>query len=82
LRRSNSERISFRALVPQFPVFLQRPVDDVPLQSLAISGYVFREKLEGHEAVEPGVLGLVDNTHPATAELLDDAVVRDGLVDQ
>ena len=27
------------------------------------------------------VLGLVDNAHPATAELLDDAVVRDGLAD-
>ena len=27
------------------------------------------------------VLGLVHNTHPAAAELLDDAVVRDGLAD-
>ncbi len=27
------------------------------------------------------VLGLVDDTHPAAAELLDDAVVRDGLAD-
>ena len=27
------------------------------------------------------VLGLVDDTHPATAQLLDDAVVRDGLAD-
>ena len=27
------------------------------------------------------VLCLVDHTHPATAELLDDAVVRDGLAD-
>jgi len=26
-------------------------------------------------------LRLVDNTHPAAAELLDDAVVRDGLAD-
>jgi hypothetical protein len=29
-----------------------------------------------------GVLGLVDNTHATAAQLLDDAVVRDGLVDQ
>ena len=28
---------------------------------------------------EFGVLSLVDHTHPATAEFLDDAVVRDGL---
>ena len=27
------------------------------------------------------VLSLIDNTHPATAELLDDAVVRDGVAD-
>ncbi|MGA8622830.1 MAG: hypothetical protein WB660_30440 [Candidatus Sulfotelmatobacter sp.] len=27
------------------------------------------------------VLSLVDNTHPAAAQLLDDAVVRDGLPD-
>jgi len=31
--------------------------------------------------VQPSVLGLVDDTHPSTAELLDDAVVRDGLAD-
>jgi hypothetical protein len=32
-------------------------------------------------AAQVGVLGLVDDTHPAAAELLDDAV-RDGLADQ
>ena len=37
------------------------------------------EKLEGDRAVELGVLGPIDNTHPAFAELLDDAVVRDAL---
>jgi hypothetical protein len=31
--------------------------------------------------MQPGVLSLVDHTHPETAELLDDAIVRDGLVD-
>ena len=30
---------------------------------------------------EFSVLGLVDHTHPAAAQLLDDAVVRDGLAD-
>src|ERR1700730_10650244 len=31
--------------------------------------------------MQPSVLGLVHHTHPATTELLDDAVVRDGLAD-
>ena len=29
--------------------------------------------------MQPRVLGFVDHTHPAAAQLLDDAVVRDGL---
>ena len=31
--------------------------------------------------MQPRVLGLVDDTHPATAEFLNDAVVRNGLAD-
>jgi len=31
--------------------------------------------------MQPRVLGLIDHTHPTTPELLDDAVVRDGLAD-
>ena len=31
--------------------------------------------------MQPCVLGLVDNTHAATAEFLNDAVVRNGLAD-
>ena len=38
-------------------------------------------ELQGDEAVQPGVLGLVHHSHAAPAELLDDAVVRDGLAD-
>jgi hypothetical protein len=30
--------------------------------------------------MQPAVLGLINNTHAAPAELLDDAVVRDGLI--
>ena len=30
----------------------------------------------------PRVLGFIDHTHPATAQLLDDAVVRDRLADE
>ena len=50
-------------------------------QSLRIAGN-FGQKLQRNETVQPSVLGLVHNTHPAAAELLDDAVVRDGLTDQ
>ena len=42
---------------------------------LRIIGEVIREKLEGNEAVEASVLGLVDHAHTTAAELLDDAVV-------
>ncbi len=31
--------------------------------------------------MQPRVLGLVDDAHAAAAQLLDDAVVRDGLAD-
>ena len=48
-------------------------------QRLRVSRYFIREKLECHETVQSGVLGLVDHTHTATAEFLDDEVVRDGL---
>ena len=40
------------------------------------------QEFEGNEPPEPDILGLVGNTHPATAELFDDAVVGDGLPDQ
>src|SRR5205807_2617148 len=33
-------------------------------------------------AFQPSVLGLVDDAHTATTELLDDAVMRDGLPEQ
>ena len=42
---------------------------------------IIGEKFEGDETMEAGVLGLVDDAHAAAAELLDDAVVRDGLAD-
>jgi hypothetical protein len=48
---------------------------------LRVSCYVLRQELPGNEAAEFSVLGLVDHTHPAAAELLDNAVVRDGLPD-
>ena len=50
-------------------------------QSLGVLGDVIGKKLQGDKAVQGYVLGLVDHTHPAAAQLLDDAVVRDGLAD-
>ena len=42
---------------------------------------MLRQKLERDETVEASILGLVNHSHPASTELLDDAVMRDGLTD-
>ena len=36
-------------------------------QRLGFAGDVFRQELEGHEAMQADVLGLIDHTHPAPA---------------
>ena len=50
-------------------------------QGLRVLGNIIGQKLQRDEAAEAWVLGLVDHTHAAAAEFLDDAVVRDGLAD-
>src|SRR5256885_5533526 len=50
-------------------------------QGLGILSYFFRQELQSHESAKARVLGLIDNTHAAAAEFLNDAVVRDGLAD-
>ena len=40
---------------------------------------ILRQELQRDRATEFGVLGLVDHTHPATAKLLQDTIVRDRL---
>ena len=50
-------------------------------QSLWVFGYFVGQELQGDKAVQLYVLGLVDHAHAAAAQLLDDAVVRDGLAD-
>ncbi len=40
-------------------------------------GCFFGQKLQRDKSVEGYVLSLVDHTHPAAAQLLDDAVMRD-----
>ena len=51
------------------------------LAGLFVSQQVRREEFQGDGAVELGVLGLVDDTHAALAELGGDFVVRNGLAD-
>jgi hypothetical protein len=43
---------------------------------------VFGQEFQSHESAQAGVLGFVDNPHPAATQLFDDAVVRDALADQ
>ena len=49
-------------------------------QGLRVSRQFIRQEFEGHEAAQFGVLGFVNHAHAATTEFLDNAVVRDGLV--
>jgi len=51
-------------------------------ECLRVSSDLIWQELQGHEAMQPDVLRLVHHAHPAPAEFLDDAVVRDGLADQ
>ena len=51
-------------------------------QGLGIVGEVWRQELQRDEALQPRILGFVDHAHPAAAQLLDDAVVRERLTDQ
>jgi len=53
-----------------------------PDKAMRIPGNILRQKLERDETVETRVLRLVNDPHPATTELLDDAVVGDGLPEE
>jgi hypothetical protein len=50
-----------------------------PAEGLRVFGYIVGQELKGEEATEFYVLSFVDHSHPAAAQLLDDAVVRNGL---
>jgi hypothetical protein len=47
---------------------------------LGVLSHVVGQKFQGDKSVQGYVLGLIDDAHSA-ADLLDDAVVRDGLAD-
>src|SRR5664279_2050384 len=51
------------------------------LQPLWVLGHTVRQELERHEASELSIFSFVDDAHAPTAQLLDDAVVRDGFAD-
>ena len=51
------------------------------LEGLAILREIFGKKLQGDEAAEARVLGLVNHAHAAAAELFDDPVVRNSLIE-
>jgi hypothetical protein len=44
-------------------------------ERLGIPGYLLRKKLKRDETMQPGILGLIDHPHPATAELFNDAIM-------
>ena len=46
-----------------------------------VLGRFGREKLESDQTLQARVFRLIDDTHPPATELLDDAVMRDGLTD-
>src|SRR4029077_14212785 len=50
-------------------------------QGLGIAGHFCGQELERYKTVQARVFGLVHDTHPAAADFLEDAVVRDGLSD-
>jgi hypothetical protein len=52
-----------------------------PGEGLRVFGNLFGQELQGNEAMQPNIFGLIDHPHPATAQLLDDSVVRNGLPD-
>ena len=50
-------------------------------ERLLIPGHVIGKELQSDETAEASVFGLVNDAHPAAAQLLDDAVMRNGLAD-
>ncbi len=51
------------------------------LQSLRVVGKFVGKKFQGDEAPQLGVFSFVNHAHPAAAQLVYDAIVRDGLSD-
>src|SRR5262245_7972189 len=52
-----------------------------PLENLRVANDRVRKELQRHRSGESRVLGFIDDTHAAGAELLEDAIVGDSSVD-
>jgi hypothetical protein len=50
-------------------------------ECLLVLGYVVGQELEGDKAAEFNILSFLDHSYTAAAQLLNDAVMRDGLAD-
>src|SRR6202022_1305389 len=50
-------------------------------EGLRVSSDLIGQELQCNKAVQPSVFGLVHHAHAAAAQLLNDAVMRDGLAD-
>jgi hypothetical protein len=46
---------------------------------LGLARNLIWQELQGDKTVQAGVFGLVDDSHAAPADFLDDAIVRNGL---
>ena len=45
------------------------------LQGLMVLGHFFRQEFERDKAMELGVFGLIDHTHPAAAQLFENPIM-------
>src|SRR6516165_3115797 len=63
-------RMIQRGRRPRFPL--------ESFQRLMIFRKFQRQELQRHEPAKPDILRLIDDTHPAGADFLDDAIMRDG----
>src|SRR5260370_28672204 len=52
------------------------------IQRAWVASEFIRQELESDKSLQPAVLRLINDAHPAAAQLLDDAVMGDGPADQ
>ena len=89
IARQNEEELSVLGLldlVDRAYVGMVEPGSGLSLREEPVLGTLVAsefggEELERDRALEPGVLGPVDDAHAAAAEFLDDPVMADGLAD-
>jgi hypothetical protein len=51
-------------------------------QGLMVSGYIARQEFQSYEAVQSGVFSLINDTHAAATELLQNAIVGNCATDE